>query len=153
MVSLDGTMGPPLGFRAQQFVDAVVSLGDYDTLYTVLDSPGGSWLDAWIIHRFLTMAGGARRRSLVLITGECSGAAVLIALAFEHIAMRRGSYIQLQPVPLSETIGARLAQRYIASLIARRVEARLEEVLGWMNENKRFRAEECVELSISDGIL
>lgn len=153
MVWLDGTIGLPLGFGAQQFVDAVGSLGNYDILYAVLDSPGGSWLDAWIIHRFLTMAGAPGRRSLVLIAGECSGAAILVALAFEHIAMRRGSYIQLQPVPLTETIGAQRVQRYIASLITQRVERRVEEVLGWMNKNKRFSAEECVRLSICDGIL
>ena len=58
--------------------------------------------------------------------------------------MRRGSYIQLQPVPLSETIGAERAPRYIASLITQRIEGRVEEVLDWVNKNHQFSAGQAI---------
>jgi len=102
IVGLHGAIGPPLGIQADRFVNSLSRLGDNDVLFAILDSSGGSAVDAWIIHDFVSKNLAPQHRSLVLITGECSSDAILIALAFEQILMRPGAYIRLEPVPLAE---------------------------------------------------
>ena len=41
----------------------------------------------------------------------------------------------------------------IARLIAQRVKCRVEDVLGWMDKNKKFTAEDCLKLSLCDAIV
>jgi ATP-dependent protease ClpP protease subunit len=153
IVKLCGGIGPPLGFRAYQFVNSLSELRDYDVLCAILDSPGGSAVDAWIIHDFVSKNLAPQHRSLVLITGECSGDAILIALAFEQILMRPEAYIRLQPVPLAKAVSTRRATEFIVRLIAQRIECRVEDVLGWMDKNRKFGAEECLKLSLCDAIV
>jgi ATP-dependent protease ClpP protease subunit len=153
IVKLCGFIGPPLGFRAYQFVNSLNRLRDYDVLYAILDSPGGSAVDAWIIHDFVIKNVAPQHRSLVLIKGECSGDAILIALAFEQILMRPGAYIRLQSVPLAKAVSSRRATEFIARLIAQRIERRIEDVLSWMDKNSKFAAEECLKLSLCDAIV
>jgi hypothetical protein len=153
IVRLDGAIGPPLGIQADRFVNSLSRLGDYDVLYAILDSSGGSAVDAWIIHDFVSKNLAPQHRSLVLITGECSSDAILIALAFEQILMRPGAYIRLEPVPLAKRVSTRRVTELIACLIAQRVECRVEDVLGWMDKNKKFTAEDCLKLSLCDAIV
>ena len=153
VIRLYGAIGPPNGFQASQFVDSLSRLGDYDVLYAILDSSGGSAIDAWIIHDFLNKNRTPRQGSLVLVTNECSGSAILIALAFKQILMRSGSYIRFQPIELSRPIATRRASQVLARLTSQRIKCRVEDVLGWMDKNKKFSAEECLKLSLCDAIV
>ena len=79
-VYLSGIVGSRSGFSARRFIDSLTNLGKYDALHAMLDSSGGSPIDSWAIFSFLKTGSPRSFRSLVLITGECSGDAVLIAL-------------------------------------------------------------------------
>jgi ATP-dependent protease ClpP protease subunit len=147
-----GAIGPPRGFRASEFINSLSRLGDYDVLYTILDSSGGSAVEAWIIYDALTKS-AQRHRSLVLITNECSGTAILIALAFEQILMLRGASIGFLPVELPRVAAARQLTQSMARLIGKRIGRPVEDVLGWMDKNKKFTAEECLSLSLCDAIV
>jgi ATP-dependent protease ClpP protease subunit len=152
-VNLHGNIGSPDGFGAHQFRDSLNGLGDYDVLYATLDSAGGSVVDAWFIYDYLTTGLGSRHESLVLITGQCSGEAILIALGFGQILMRPDSYIRFRPPPLSRPEAVRQASGYIARLLAKRVGRQVDEVLGWMDKNKKFTSDECLQCSLCDGIV
>lgn len=153
IVRISGAIGPPLGIQAEQFINSVSQVGDYDFLYGILDSPGGSMIDSWIIYDFLTRDRVPRPRSLVKITGVCLGDAILIALAFEQIIIRRDSYFQFQPVALTKAVGTRPATRLMALIVARRIERRSEEVLGWMENNKKFNGEESLRLGLCNAVV
>ena len=152
-VNLHGNIGSPDGFGAHKFRDSLNGLGDYDVLYATLDSSGGSAVDAWFIYDYLTTGQGSQHESLVLITGQCSGEAILIALGFGQILMRPASYIRFRPPPLSRPEAVRRASGFIARLIAKRAGRQVDEVLGWMDKNKKFTSAECLECSLCDGIV
>ena len=152
-VNLHGNIGSADGFEAHQFRDSLNRLGDYDVLYATLDSSGGSAVDAWFIYDYLTTGPGSRHESLVLITGQCTGEAILIALGFGQILMRPASYIHLRPPPLSRLETVHRTSGFIARLIAKRVGRHVDEVLGWMDKNKKFTPDECLACSLCDGIV
>jgi ATP-dependent protease ClpP protease subunit len=153
VLNFSGTIGLPFGFNAQHFIESLTSLGEHDVLYAVLDSSGGSPVDAWIIFDFLKKATPRRYRSLVLITGECSGDALLVALGFDQILMRQDALIGFQPTELSSLAATRQATKLMARLIARRSRCHVEDVLAWMDKNRRFTAEECLARSLCDAII
>lgn len=149
---LSGTVGVRSGFSARRFIESLTSFGKYDALYAMLDSSGGSPSDAWAIFDFLTTGAPKRCRSLVLITGECSGDAVMIALAFDQILMRPAAYMGFRPAKFRNLAAIRLATGVMSRLIAKRAGCQQEDVLAWMDKNKRFTAEECLARSLCDAI-
>jgi ATP-dependent protease ClpP protease subunit len=152
-VDLYGNVGWPSDFRARTFIDSLRGLGNYDLLYAVLDSAGGSPVDSWGIYRFLEMAPKTRHGSLVLITGLCSADAILIALGFSQILMRPGAHIEFRPISLSRAVAGRRVTEVLARVVAERSGARREEVRGWMDKNKKLSAEECLKRSLCDAIV
>jgi hypothetical protein len=153
VVELRGNVGWPSNFRARTFIDLLKSLGRFDLLYAVLDSGGGSPVDSWGVYRFLKMASEARYGSLILITGHCSADAILIALAFDQILMRPGTYLEFRSISLSRPIAGRRVTELLARLVAKRSGSRPEEVLVWMDKNKRLSETECLERSLCDAIV
>jgi ATP-dependent protease ClpP protease subunit len=153
VVRFSGPIGLPLGFRASEFIESLNRLGDYDVLYGILDSPGGSAIEAWLIHHFLVRGPARRHGSLVLIATECSGDAILIGLGFQQILMQPQSYIRFHPVELSRPASTRRVTNLIAGLIARRIGCQIDKVLGWMDKSKKLSAEECLRLSLCDAII
>jgi ATP-dependent protease ClpP protease subunit len=153
VVRFSGPIGRPLGFNASEFIESLNRLGDYDVLYGILDSPGGSAIEAWLIHQFLVRDPARRHGSLVLIATECSGDAILIGLGFQQILMHPQSYICFHPVKLSRPATTQRVTRLIAGLIARRIGCQIENVLGWMDKKKKLTAEECLKLSLCDAII
>jgi hypothetical protein len=153
VVRFSGPIGLPLGFDAAGFIESLNRLGDYGVLYGILDSPGGSAIEAWLIHDFLVRGPARRHGSLVLIATECSGDAILIGLGFQQILMRPQSYIHFHPVKLSRPATTLRVTNLIAGLVARRIGCQIENVLGWMDKSKKLTAEECLRLSLCDAII
>jgi ATP-dependent protease ClpP protease subunit len=153
VIRLYGGIGPPDGFRARQFIDLVTGLGKYDVLYGILDSAGGSPVDAWIIYEFLKTRPAPRRGSLVLITSQCGGDAVLIALGFGQILMHPGASMRFEATKLNSLVAGQQVTRLIARQIAQRAECQIGDVLGWMDKNRKFTAEECLKRSLCDAII
>ncbi|MBV8278576.1 MAG: hypothetical protein JO170_25410 [Verrucomicrobia bacterium] len=153
LVRLSGAIGLPPGFSASQFINSLSRLRDYDVLYTVLDSSGGSALDALLIYDFLTKGPVRKRESLVLITTECSGDAILIGLGFQQILMQPQSYVRFHAVEPSKPPTARRVTKLIADLVARRSGCRIDDVFGWMDKKEKLTAEECLKLSLCDAIV
>jgi ATP-dependent protease ClpP protease subunit len=153
VIRLYGGVGPPHGFRASQFINSITDLGKYDVLYGILDSGGGSPVDAWIIYEFLRKKPMPRRGSLVLITGHCGADAILIALGFGQILMHPGAWMQFEATKLNNLAAGQQVTRLIARQIAQRAECQIGEVLGWMDKNRKFTAEECLKRSLCDAII
>jgi ATP-dependent protease ClpP protease subunit len=53
VISIQGELGQRHGFRGHDFNKSLAELGNYEVLYTMLDSAGGSVVDAWIIYDYL----------------------------------------------------------------------------------------------------
>jgi ATP-dependent protease ClpP protease subunit len=153
VINLDGYVGGANGFQAFDLKAALSELGTYDTLYALLNSPGGSAYEAWIIYDYLKMGYPSKFASLVLITGRCSGEAILVALGFKQILMRPGSYIEFQPIKLVRAPAARQATSLVARFIAERAGCEIGEVRGWMDKNRRFTADECLDRYLCDAIV
>ena len=150
---LSGIVGLRSGFSARRFIDSLTNLGKYDALYAMLDSSGGSLIDSWAIFNFLTTGSPRPLRSLVLITGECSGDAVLIALAFDQILMRSDTRMGFRPAKFRNLAAIRLVTGVMSRLIAKRIGCQQEDVLAWMHKNKIFTAQECLARSLCDAIV
>lgn len=153
VISIQGGLGQLHGFRGDDFNKSLTELGNYEVLYTMLDSAGGSVVDAWIMYDYLMARPAPRPRSLVLITGQCSSDAILIPLAFDRILMRPDASMQFQPIDLSRPIAGQRATRFIARQVAERTGSNFEDVLRWMGRNKRFSAEECLSRSLCDAVI
>jgi ATP-dependent protease ClpP protease subunit len=153
IISLQGRLGQRHGFPGYDFNKSLSELGNYDVLYTIFDSAGGSVVDSWLIYDFLMAAPAPRPRSLVMITGQCSGDAVLIPLAFDQILMRPTAYIQFQPIVLSRPLAGQRTTRFIARMVAERAGSKVEEVMRWMDKNREFTADECLARSLCDAIV
>jgi ATP-dependent protease ClpP protease subunit len=153
VMSLSGSIGLPAGFTSNDFTESLIKLGDHDVLYTIMDSSGGSPMDAWSIFNFLKKTSHSRDGALVLITRECVGDALLIAQGFDQILMRTDACIEFRPAKLRSSTATRVTTKVMARLIAKRAGCRLEDVLGWMDKNKRFTAEECLARGICDAIV
>jgi ATP-dependent protease ClpP protease subunit len=120
VISISGTIGLPYGFHAPHFLESLASLGEYDVLYATLDSFGGSPVDASTIFDFLKKSSPKRYGSLVLITGECSGDALLIALGFDQILMRSEALMGFHPATFRSSSATRYTTVLMARLIAQR---------------------------------
>jgi ATP-dependent protease ClpP protease subunit len=153
VVEMSGEIGWPSSLRVSAFMDLLKSLGNYDVLYAILDSSGGSPVDSWGIHDFLKKLSPPRYESLVLITGRCSGDAILIALAFNQILMRPYANIEFRPLQLAGKASASKVTGLLARLVAQRSGSPVEEVFRWMDKNKTLSAEECLKLSLCDAIV
>ena len=152
-IKMQGPIGADIGFEAHHFSAAVRALGRYDMLYATLDSSGGSVLDAWIIYDYLRSGSASRNPSLVVIDGECSGTAILIAIGFDQILIRVDSCIQFCPVTLMNSNAGPKTTRMIARLVARRTRHRIEDVLGWMDKYRKFTADQCFACSLCEAII
>ena len=148
-----GPIGLPRGFYASDVIESFNRLGDYDVLYGILDSSGGSATEAWLIHDFLVRGPARRQGSLVLIATECSGDAILIGLGFQQILMHPQSYIRFHPMERGRSASTQRVTKLIAGLIARRIGCQIENVLGWMDKSRKLTAEECLSLSLCDAII
>jgi ATP-dependent protease ClpP protease subunit len=153
VIGIQGRLGQDHGFRGHDFNKSLGELGNHDVLYTMLDSGGGSVVDAWIIYDYLMARPAPKPRSLVLITGQCSSDAILIPLAFDQILMRPDAYMQFQPINLSRPTAGQRATRFIGLKVADRTGSTFEDVLRWMDKNKRFTADECLARSLCDAIV
>jgi ATP-dependent protease ClpP protease subunit len=153
VVNLYGDIGSHKGFRARDFRTALAELGNYDTLYALLDSPGGSVFEAWSVYEYLTAGPAGAHPSLVLISGQCSGEAILVALGFKHILMRPGSWVQFNSSKLVSIIAGGHATGVISRLIASRIGCEVADVRGWMDKSRKFTADECLECHLCDAII
>jgi hypothetical protein len=153
MVEMHGEIGWPSAFRGKTFIDSVKGLGPYDVLYGVLDSPGGSPIDSWGICQFLTGLQRPRYGSLVLITERCAGDAILIPIVFDQILMRPWAHIQFTALHFPSLKAEQRCNQLLARWIAERTGSEAEEVLGWMDKNKKLSAQECLERSLCDAIV
>jgi ATP-dependent protease ClpP protease subunit len=153
VMSLSGSIGLPSGFTATDFSRSLNDLGSHDVLYTILDSSGGSPVDAWTIFNFLRETSSTRDGSLVLVTRECVGDALLIAQAFDQILMRADACLEFRPAKLRSWAAIRVTTKVMAGLIAKRAGCQTEDVLGWIDKNKRFTAEECLARGLCDAIV
>src|SRR5260370_25408914 len=113
VISIQGRLGEDHGFRGHDFNKSLGELGDHDVVYTMLDSGGGSVVDAWIIYDYLMARPAPKPRSLVLITGQCSNDAILIPLAFDQILMRPDAYMQFQRINLNRPIARQRATKFL----------------------------------------
>jgi ATP-dependent protease ClpP protease subunit len=153
VVEMSGDVGWPSPVRAADFIDLMRGLGNYDLLYAILDSGGGSPVDSWGIYDFLKSLSPPRYGSLVLITGRCSGDAILIALAFTQILMRPDARIEFRSLQRAGTTSASKATGLLARLVAQRTGSPVEEVHRWMDKNKKLSATECLSQSLCDAIV
>jgi ATP-dependent protease ClpP protease subunit len=153
VVEMSGEVGWPSALRASSFMDLIGSLGNYDMLYAILDSSGGSAVDSWNIYDFLKTLSSPRYGSLVLITGRCSADAILIALAFDQILMRPYANFEFRRLQRAGAAGGSKITGLVARLVAQRSGSRVEEVLRWMDKNAKLSATECLKLSLCDAIV
>jgi ATP-dependent protease ClpP protease subunit len=153
IIKMHGQIGADCGFGAHHFCAAVRGLGSYDLLHATLDSTGGSVIDAWIIYDYLRSGPASRYSSVVIIDGQCSGTAMLIAIGFDQILMRPGSSIQFCPVKLTSSIAGPQTTRMIARLIARRTRHGTDEVLAWIDKERKFNADQCLGCSLCEAII
>jgi ATP-dependent protease ClpP protease subunit len=153
VMNLSGSIGLPHGFHAHEFIEMLTGLGEYDVLYAVMDSPGGSPTDAWTIFNFLGQPRQKRSSSLILIIGECSGDALLIALGFDQILMRPDAFMGFHPLKFRSLSATRRVTHLTARLVAERVNCQIDDVFAWIDKNKTFTAEECLARSLCDAIV
>ena len=153
IVEMIGDVGWPAALRAKAFIDSMANLGNYDVLYAILDSSGGSPVDSWGIYDFLKTLLPPRYGSVVLITGRCSADAILIALAFNQILMRPDAYMEFRPLQRARTASGSKATKLLARLVAQRIGSQLEEVFRWMDKNRKLSATECLRHSLCDAIV
>jgi ATP-dependent protease ClpP protease subunit len=153
VIKLYGNLGWPSALQSRNVMKLLNGLGDYDILYAILDSAGGSPVEAWLIYDFLKKNQTPRLGSLVLIPAECSGDAILIALAFSQILMQPGAHIEFRPILLPRLAAGQRVTRLLSRLVAERAGCRVEDVLGWMDKNKKLSAQECLERSLCDAIV
>jgi ATP-dependent protease ClpP protease subunit len=153
VVEMSGDVGWPSGILASGFIDLMGSLGNYDLLYGILDSSGGSAVDSSGIHDFLKTLSAPRYGSLVLITGACSADAILIALAFNQILMRPDAYMEFRSLQRPGMVSGSKVTGVLARLVAKRTSSQIEEVFRWMDKNTKLSAPECLRLSLCDAIV
>jgi ATP-dependent protease ClpP protease subunit len=152
VVEINGDVGWPSALRAGSLIDSIKGLGNYDILYAVLDSSGGSAVDSWAIYDFLKTV-SPRYGSLGLITGRCCADAIVIALAFDQILMLPHAYIQFLPLPRLRSASWSKFNGLLARLVAQRTGSGNEEVLRWIDKNKKLSAPECLRLCLCDAIV
>ena len=152
-ITFSGEIGSRAGFEARHLHSALQGLGSYDTLLASLDSPGGSVFEAWIIYNYLIVGPVYQHLSRVLITGECAGAALLIAMGFKEIYMQSHACMRFEPVELSNAATSRRATKTVARVIAKRTDSDATEILEWMSERRIFFPEECLNHRLCDAIV
>jgi ATP-dependent protease ClpP protease subunit len=143
-IKLHGEVGGSDGFESNHFRSALQELGHYDMLYAVLDSSGGSIFDAWVIYDYLKSGPASRYPSLVLVTGQCSGIALLVALGFQQILMRPYAYMRFERIKLTNAQAGRRASELMAKLIARHAGCDCDKVSNWMQHRYVFTAKQCL---------
>ena len=141
------------GFESNHFRSALQQLGRYDMLYAVLDASGGSVFDAWVIYDYLKSGPASRYPSLVLITGQCSGIAVLLALGFQQILMRPYAYMRFERIKLTNADAGRRASLLMAKLIARHAGCDRDKVFNWMRNHYTFTAKQCLKHHLCHAIV
>jgi hypothetical protein len=152
-IKLRGEVGGGGGFESNHFRSALQQLGRYDMLYAVLDSSGGSVFDAWVIYDYLKSGPASRYPSLVLITGQCSGIAMLLALGFQQILMRPYAYMRFGRIKLTNTHAGRPASLLMAKLIARHAGCDRDKVFNWMRNRYAFTAKQCLKHHLCHAIV
>jgi ATP-dependent protease ClpP protease subunit len=152
-ITLSGEIGSRAGFEAYHVRDALQAVGSYDALFANFDSPGGSVFEAWIIYHYLMIGPVSQRPSLVLITGECSGAAILVAMGFKQIYMQSRACMRFEPIKLSNTAISRRATKTVARVVTKRTKSDVTEILQWMNERRTFFSKECLKHRLCDTVV
>jgi len=152
-ITFSGEIGSRAGFEARHLHNALQGLGSYDALFASLESPGGSVFEAWIIYDYLIVGPVYQHPSRVLITGECAGAALLIAMGFKEIYMESHACMRFEPVQLSNTATGRRATKAVARVIAKRTKSDAKEILQWMHERRTLFSEECLNHRLCDAIV
>jgi ATP-dependent protease ClpP protease subunit len=141
------------GFESSHFYGALQKLGHFDLIFAHLDSPGGAAFDAWIIYDYLKSGPASRHPSLVVVTGECTGVAILIALGFQQVLMRHDAYMRFEGISLTNAESARRSTRLMARLIARHVRCDQKRVIRWIRERYVFSAKQCLRYHLCDAII
>jgi ATP-dependent protease ClpP protease subunit len=152
VVEINGDVGWPSALHARSFIDSIKGLANYDLLYALLDSGGGSPIDSWAIYDFLKTV-SPRYGSLGLITGRCSADAIIIAMAFNQILMLPHAYVEFCPLRRPRSASSSKFNGVLARLVAQRTGSGKEEVLRWIDKNKKLSATECLRLSLCDAIV
>ena len=152
-ITLSGEIGSREGFQAQDLHETLQKLGSYEALFANLDSPGGSVFDAWIIYDYLIIGPVHQRPSLVLITGECSGAAILIAMGFQKIHMLSRAYMRFEPIKLRDIATSQRATKTVARAIAKRTKSDAKKILQWMREERTISSQDCFEHRLCDAVV
>jgi ATP-dependent protease ClpP protease subunit len=152
-IKLRGEVGGGAGFESNHFRSALQQVGRYDMLYAVLDSSGGSVFDAWVIYDYLKSGPASRYPSLVHITGQCSGIAILVALGFQQILMRPYAYMRFERIKLTNADAGRRASRLMANLIARHARCDRDKVFNWTQNNYVFTAKQCLRHHVCHAIV
>jgi ATP-dependent protease ClpP protease subunit len=67
--------------------------------------------------------------------------------------MRPYAYIEFCPLQRAGSAGGSKVTGLLGRLVAQRTGSRTEEVLRWMDKNKKLSATECLRLSLCDAIV
>jgi ATP-dependent protease ClpP protease subunit len=148
---LSGDVGPD-GFAAHHLWQALEALGSYDLLDAELDSPGGAIYDAWFIYNYLKRL-SSKIETRVLITGQASSAAVLLAIGFHRIAMKRSAMMRFHRMKATTELRGHRTTGAMAAIIAQHTCIYFDEVVGWMDEERQFTATEFLERRLFDRIV
>jgi ATP-dependent protease ClpP protease subunit len=151
-LTLHGEVGAS-GFESSHFYGALQRLGRYDLIFALLDSPGGASFDAWIIYDYLKSGPGSRFPSLVVITGQCTGVAILIALGFRQVLMRADAYMRFGEISLTDAKAARRSTRLMARLVARYALCDQERVTRWISQRYVLTAKQCLRYHLCHAII
>jgi ATP-dependent protease ClpP protease subunit len=141
------------GFESSHFYGALQKLGRYDLIFAYLDSPGGAAFDAWIIYDYLKSGPASKYPSLVVVTGQCTGVAILITLGFQQVLMRPNAYMRFEGINLSNTNAARRSTRLMARLIAKQSRCDQKQVVKWIHNQCVLTAKQCLRYHLCDAII
>ena len=151
-LTLHGEVGVG-GVESSHFYGALQRLGRYDLIFAYLDSPGGAAFDAWIIYDYLKSGPASRYPSLVVVTGECVGVAILIALGFQQVLMRSDAYMRFEGISLTNAKAARRSTQLMAGLVARHARCDQKQVIRWIHEHYVFTAKQCLRYHLCNAII
>jgi hypothetical protein len=152
-LKLFGEIGLGNGLGCSHFFSLLQSIGAYDMVYAVLDSPGAALYDSWIIYDYFKAGPGSRFPSLVVITGECSGAAVLLALGFRQVLMRANTSMRFEQITIDGNAAPNHLTRTLAAVVAGHGRCTQDQVFGWMYRHRTLTPLECLKSGLCQGIV
>jgi ATP-dependent protease ClpP protease subunit len=86
----------------------------------------------------------------VFITGQASSAAILLAMGFDSITMKKDAVMRFHPIESKNALKGHRATGAMAAIVAQRIGNYFAEVVAWMDEERQFTAPECLERRLCD---